>query len=67
MRIYSNVSGLMALGVVALVFPLLAQDTHPSCNKCSGTYISAGEIQAQRKASAGQLCQRSTGSRGGCR
>jgi mannose-6-phosphate isomerase-like protein (cupin superfamily) len=25
---------------------LLAQDTHPSCNKCSGTYITSGEIQA---------------------
>jgi mannose-6-phosphate isomerase-like protein (cupin superfamily) len=25
---------------------LLAQDTHPSCNKCSGTYIASDEIQA---------------------
>jgi mannose-6-phosphate isomerase-like protein (cupin superfamily) len=25
---------------------LLAQDSHPSCNKCSGTYIASGEIQA---------------------
>ena len=28
---------------------LLAQDTHPSCNKCSGTYIASGEIQAYLK------------------
>jgi mannose-6-phosphate isomerase-like protein (cupin superfamily) len=46
MRIYW---GLMALLAVAPVLPLAAQDTHPSCNKCSGTYISAGEIQAYVK------------------
>ncbi len=28
---------------------LLAQDSHPSCNKCSGTYIASGEIQAYLK------------------
>jgi mannose-6-phosphate isomerase-like protein (cupin superfamily) len=28
---------------------LAAQDTHPSCNKCSGTYIASGEIQAYLK------------------
>jgi mannose-6-phosphate isomerase-like protein (cupin superfamily) len=28
---------------------LLAQDTHPSCNKCSGTYIASDEIQAYLK------------------
>ena len=30
---------------------LFAQDTHPSCNKCSGTYISSEEIQAYIKRS----------------
>lgn len=30
---------------------LLAQDTQPSCNKCSGTYITSGEIQAYLKRS----------------
>ncbi len=25
---------------------LMAQESHPSCNKCSGTYIEASEIQA---------------------
>jgi mannose-6-phosphate isomerase-like protein (cupin superfamily) len=30
---------------------LLAQDTHPSCNKCSGTYIASDEIQAYIKRS----------------
>ena len=30
---------------------LLAQDTHPSCNKCSGTYIASDEIQAYLKRS----------------
>jgi mannose-6-phosphate isomerase-like protein (cupin superfamily) len=28
---------------------LAGQDTHPSCNKCSGTYIASGEIQAYLK------------------
>jgi mannose-6-phosphate isomerase-like protein (cupin superfamily) len=28
---------------------LLAQDSHPSCNKCSGTYIASDEIQAYLK------------------
>jgi mannose-6-phosphate isomerase-like protein (cupin superfamily) len=28
---------------------LLAQDSHPSCNKCSGTYITSEEIQAYLK------------------
>ena len=28
---------------------LAAQDTHPSCNMCSGTYIASGEIQAYLK------------------
>ena len=28
---------------------VLAQDTRPSCNKCSGTYIASGEIQAYLK------------------
>ena len=30
---------------------LLAQDAHPSCNKCSGTYITSDEIQAYLKRS----------------
>ena len=28
---------------------LLAQDAHPTCNKCSGTYIGSDEIQAYLK------------------
>jgi mannose-6-phosphate isomerase-like protein (cupin superfamily) len=32
---------------------LLAQDSHPSCNKCSGTYITSEEIQAYLKRSPG--------------
>ena len=34
------------LSLATFVFPLWAQDTHPSCNKCSGTYIASDEIQA---------------------
>ena len=32
-----------------LALPLIAQDSHPSCDKCSGTYISRDEIQAYLK------------------
>ncbi len=49
MPIHSKIPRMIALGVVALVFPLLAQDTRPSCNKCSGAFISSDEIQAYLK------------------
>jgi mannose-6-phosphate isomerase-like protein (cupin superfamily) len=35
-----------ALCASAALAPLFAQDSHPSCDKCSGTYIEASEIQA---------------------
>jgi mannose-6-phosphate isomerase-like protein (cupin superfamily) len=37
---------MVALGVVAFACSLTAQESHPSCNKCSGTYIASEEIQA---------------------
>jgi len=40
---------LRILCVAASVCVLMAQDTRPSCNKCSGTYITSGEIQAYLK------------------
>ncbi len=40
---------LTILCVAASASVLLAQDTRPSCNKCSGTYIASGEIQAYLK------------------
>jgi mannose-6-phosphate isomerase-like protein (cupin superfamily) len=36
-------------GVVAVAFVLCAQDTKPSCNQCSATYISTDELQAYLK------------------
>src|ERR1700679_2666364 len=42
---------LKLLCLAACVSALLAQDTHPSCNKCSGTYITSDEIQAYIKRS----------------
>jgi mannose-6-phosphate isomerase-like protein (cupin superfamily) len=33
-------------GVTVMVFALCAQDTKPSCNRCSATYISNDELQA---------------------
>ena len=39
----------LAGGAFALLAPLFAQDSHPSCNKCSGTYITSEEIQAYIK------------------
>jgi len=37
------------LFLAACASALLAQDTQPSCNKCAGTYIASGEIQAYLK------------------
>jgi mannose-6-phosphate isomerase-like protein (cupin superfamily) len=37
------------LFLAGCAFALLAQDTRPSCNKCSGTYIANSEIQAYLK------------------
>ncbi len=51
MQIDWKVPGMMALAVVALASMLPAQDTRPSCNKCSGTYITSDEIQAYLKRS----------------
>ena len=36
-------------GVAAVVFAVCAQDTKPSCNHCSATYISNDELQAYLK------------------
>jgi mannose-6-phosphate isomerase-like protein (cupin superfamily) len=44
MRIELKIPFLLAFATV-----LLAQDSHPSCNKCSGTYITSEEIQAYIK------------------
>ena len=37
---------LATMGVVALIFPLLGQETKPSCTRCSASYISREELQA---------------------
>src|SRR5437588_8134974 len=34
---------------IAVLFPLSAQDTKPSCNQCSASYISSEELQAYFK------------------
>jgi mannose-6-phosphate isomerase-like protein (cupin superfamily) len=39
------------LFLAACASALLAQDTRPSCNKCSGTYINSSEIEAYLKRS----------------
>src|SRR5882762_4084288 len=39
----------VVLGVVALMFVLSAQDTKPTCNHCSATYIGTDETQAYVK------------------
>jgi len=41
------------LAGVTLRFALSAQETRPSCNHCSATYISNEEIQAYLKRAAG--------------
>src|SRR5882762_7536169 len=37
------------LGLVIVLFALQAQDTKPTCNRCSATYIQAGELQTYVK------------------
>lgn len=37
------------MGALAIFFALPAQDTRPSCNRCSASYISRDEIQAYLK------------------
>src|SRR5262245_3935097 len=37
------------LGVLAVAFALSAQDTRPSCDRCSATYIGSDELQAYLK------------------
>jgi hypothetical protein len=39
----------LLLGAIFLALPLVAQESKPSCNKCSSTYISGDEIQAYLK------------------
>src|SRR5580704_13586927 len=39
------------LTMIVLPTGLWAQDSHPSCNKCSGTYIASEEVQAYLKRS----------------
>lgn len=44
------------LGLVVVLLALQAQDTKPTCNRCSATYIDAGELQAYvKRAIAGHL------------
>lgn len=38
-----------ALGLMTLMFALLAQDVKPTCNRCSATYIPTDEFQAYVK------------------
>jgi mannose-6-phosphate isomerase-like protein (cupin superfamily) len=42
------------LGVAAVALALAAQDTKPSCNKCSATYVSNDEIQAYLARASGR-------------
>src|SRR5712672_2271042 len=37
------------IGAIVGLFPLSAQDTKPSCNQCSASYISSEELQAYFK------------------
>jgi mannose-6-phosphate isomerase-like protein (cupin superfamily) len=45
-RIMLNV---VLLGVVTVVFPLLAQEPKPTCNHCSASYIPKSELDAYTK------------------
>ena len=45
----SRIARKTAIGTAAVAFVLCAQDTKPSCNHCSATYISTDELQAYLK------------------
>jgi mannose-6-phosphate isomerase-like protein (cupin superfamily) len=40
---------IVALSLVTVVFPLLAQEPKPTCNRCSATYIPKSELDAYTK------------------
>jgi mannose-6-phosphate isomerase-like protein (cupin superfamily) len=44
-----NIASRLLLGAIAVLSPLSAQDSKPSCNKCPATYIGNDEIQAYLK------------------
>jgi mannose-6-phosphate isomerase-like protein (cupin superfamily) len=46
MRIQRIALKILALSVVTIVFPVLAQEPKPTCNHCSPTYISKSELDA---------------------
>ena len=39
----------VAIGAIAVLFPLSAQEMKPSCSRCSASYISSEELQAYFK------------------
>lgn len=49
MLIHRQIWPAAALALTAWTIPALSQEMHPSCDKCSGTYISRDEIQAYLK------------------
>ena len=49
MQIRTITLKVVAIGIIALVFPLLAQEPKPTCNHCSATYIPKSELDAYRK------------------
>jgi mannose-6-phosphate isomerase-like protein (cupin superfamily) len=49
MRIQRTVLKVVLLGVVMVIFPLLAQEPKPTCNHCSATYIPKSELDAYRQ------------------
>jgi mannose-6-phosphate isomerase-like protein (cupin superfamily) len=46
MRINRRIAPKLIPGAAMVVMALFAQDTKPSCQHCSATYISSGELQA---------------------
>ena len=49
-----NIAVVVVLPALAATLTLSAQDTKPSCNKCSATYIGNDEIQAYLKQALGR-------------
>ena len=51
MRFQKIVLKVLALSVVTVVFPVLAQEPKPTCDHCSATYVPKSELDAYNERS----------------
>ncbi len=57
MRVQRIALKILALSVITVVFPALAQQPHPTCNRCPAAYIPKSELDAYtRRAIEHKIC-----------